>query len=328
MVYDWIRREFSCASPSRDTTMLGKGSYGSVYRRKNRAVKASNVGDLHDDLVCWGACARELHCGAYEHAHICRRLAVKSRDSTVYIHMELGKPFDTKSANPFRLLSHIGSALQFLHSQNIMHRDVKPQNIIVVGGVYKLIDFGLSRPPSKDLEMLTGYMISRWWRPPELLADDKVLYTGKCDMWSLGVVYYQTLHKQVPFQGTAEQMLSSISKFVPNGVLKHLLVPVEQRYTSSELMMWLKRKPRKHAPPPAVRELRHCKVPNISQDVSDVLWQYKFKTEKYMYVALVMAYFVCGYDGDAEHIASHVCLKYAMTQEQLLRKLIKLKRIW
>ena len=46
-----------------------------------------------------------------------------------------------------------------------MHHDVKPQNIIVVGGVYKLIDFGLSRPPSKDLEMLTGYMISRWWRP-------------------------------------------------------------------------------------------------------------------------------------------------------------------
>lgn len=308
--------------------MLGMGAFGRVTRRGHRAVKACDVGEIDDDLACWSACARELHCGGFRHPNICRRFDVRVNQSIVYFSMELGKPFDVTTADPFRVLVSIGSALQFLHAHGIMHRDVKPSNIICVRTVYKLIDFGLSRPPTKDKDMITGYMISRWWRPPELLNGSQIAYTDKCDMWSLGVVYYETLHHRQPFRGTVEDMLRKIHLFEPVGVLKHLLVPVSERFTSDELMLWAKRVPVKRVSPPRARTSKRYKVPAISDDLANVMWQYKFEKKKGMQMALLMALFVCGFDGDAEVAVKQLCDKYSMTEHDVLRKLVKLKRIW
>lgn len=308
--------------------MLGMGAFGSVMRRGHRAVKTCDVGELAEDLACWSACARELHCGGFRHPHICKRFDVRANQSIVHISMELGKQFDVTDADPFRVLVSIGSALQFLHAHGIMHRDVKPSNIIVVRTVYKLIDFGLARPASKDKDMLTGYTITRWWRPPELLTDAPISYTAKCDMWSLGVVYYQTLHHKVPFRGTAEDMIRAIATFEPVGILQHLLVPISKRFTSDELMLWAKRTPVSHAPRAPVRKSTRYHVPPLPDDVANVMWQYKFKKTKHMRIAILMALFVCGFDGDAEVAAKKLCTKYSMSEHDLLRKLIKLKRIW
>lgn len=308
--------------------MLGMGAFGHVVRKGNRAVKACDVGTTTDDLACWSACAREIHCGGFNHPNICKRFDIRVKESIVYFSMELGNRFDVTDADPFRVLVSIGSALQFLHARGIMHRDVKPSNIIVVRSVYKLIDFGLSRPTTNDNDMLTGYMISRWWRPPELLNGSQIAYTGKCDMWSLGVVYYETLHHRQPFRGTPEQMLHKIQLFKPDGVLKHLLVPIAERFTSNELMLWAKRVPVKHVPPPPVRTNKRYKVPAICDDLAHVLWQYKFEKKKDMQMALLMALFVCGFDGDADVAVKKLCDKYSMTEHDVLRKLVKLKRIW
>jgi len=308
--------------------MLGVGSFGQVVRRGQRAVKACDVGTTADDLACWSACVREIHCGGFRHPNICRRYNIRAKQSIVYISMELGDPFDVTTADPFRVLVSIGSALQFLHAHGIMHRDVKPSNIICVRSVYKLIDFGLSRPPSKDKDMITGYMISRWWRPPELLLGTPIVYNGKCDMWSLGVVYYQTLHQRIPFHGTVDEMMHAINLFEPVGVLQHLLVPMSERFTSDELMLWAKRVPVKHVPPPPARKSKRYTVPAISDELANVMWQYKFKTKKGMRMALLLALFVCGFDGDAEVAVSQLCDKYSMTEHDVIHKLIKLKRIW
>lgn len=308
--------------------MLGMGAFGQVIRLGHRAVKGCDVGTGTDDLACWSACAREIHCGGFHHPNICKRFDVRAKQSIVYFSMELGDRFDITTADPFRVLVGIGSALQFLHAHGIMHRDVKPSNIICVRSTYKLIDFGLSRPPCKDKDMITGYMISRWWRPPELLNESNIAYNGKCDMWSLGVVYYETLHHRQPFRGTAEQMLHQINTFEPVGVLKHLLVPMEERFTSDELMLWANRIPVKPVPPPPARTSKRFKVPAICDDLANVMWQYKFKKKKGMQMALLMALFVCGFDGDAEVAVKQLCDKYSMTEHDVLRKLVKLKRIW
>lgn len=307
--------------------VLGEGSYGSVVQKGKRAVKTCALRALGDDFSGWMACARELHCGGFVHPHICKRYGVRAKALTVCLRMELGTPFLVRDADPSAVLVAVGSALQFLHVHGIVHRDVKPQNLILVRGVIKLIDFGLARPTCRGNEMLTGYTVSRWWRPPELLTSDAdFVYTGKCDMWSLGVVYYQCLHKKIPFHGTAHEMLDMMSQFQPGGVLRHLLVSVKERFTSTALMRWLDRTPHRHRVRVRAAGCCRCRVPPAPPAVRQVVDQYKFRKRKSMRVALLMAYLVCGYEDDALRVCK-ILTDRGMTHRHVLRRLTKLKKL-
>lgn len=80
-------------------------------------------------------------------------------------------------------------ALDYSHSQGIMHRDVKPQNIIVdhQNKVLKLIDWGLAEfyHPNKDYNVRVA---SRYFKGPELLVDD-IYYDYSLDIWSTGAMF-------------------------------------------------------------------------------------------------------------------------------------------
>jgi len=302
--------------------------YGSVTREGRFAYKVSEVRKIREDVGTWSACAREIHCGGINHPNICKRYGFRCENMCLHIKMEAGIPFDVMKADPFKLLTSIGSALQCMHAHGIIHRDVKPANIIIVHGTYKLIDFGLSRPTCKGTDYMTGYTISRAWRPPELLQGDKeCMYTGKCDMWSLGVVYYQCLHKSMPFLGNTPEILNAIEYFTPLGILKHLLVPAKERFTSEELMAWLKRTPYRHR----VRMSRHscmrCKVPQLAAPVRQIIDQYRFRKKKQMYTVMLLACLVCGYDEDAAQIVELTCKRYKITQSRVFKRLGKVKKI-
>ena len=116
--------------------VLGTGAYGNVVKEGRFALKRCRVDYIQNDPDGWMGVARELHCGGFNHRHICKRHSVVSNLFLIAIRMELGEPLDVMNAHPEKLLCQIGSALQFLHAQGIMHRDVKPDNIIVVRGVY------------------------------------------------------------------------------------------------------------------------------------------------------------------------------------------------
>jgi cyclin-dependent kinase-like len=78
--------------------------------------------------------------------------------------------------------------LQYLHSKNILHRDVKPENILLNGdySVLKICDFGFARfLPEKDYD-LTEYVATRWYRSPELLVGEP--YGKPSDLWALGCI--------------------------------------------------------------------------------------------------------------------------------------------
>ncbi|RVD92933.1 CMGC CDK CDK7 kinase [Tubulinosema ratisbonensis] len=85
--------------------------------------------------------------------------------------------------------------LNEIHSKFFIHRDLKPNNILFKGGILKLADFGLTRKMSN--ENMTTTVITRWYRPPELLLGCKN-YNNTIDIWSLGCIMAE-LYLRVPF---------------------------------------------------------------------------------------------------------------------------------
>ncbi|CAH1173965.1 unnamed protein product [Phaedon cochleariae] len=95
-------------------------------------------------------------------------------------------------------------ALAYLHSHRILHRDLKPQNLLVdKEGHIKLADFGLSRSFSLPTRTYTHEVVTMWYRAPELLLGAKMYCTG-IDVWSLGCIMAEMLMKKALFPGDSE----------------------------------------------------------------------------------------------------------------------------
>ncbi len=177
---------------------------------------------------------REEACN-FEHPHIIQRYWSRWLNGTFQVCMEVAKPVTKAPAE--RVLHDICQALYCLHSHGYIHRDVKPENIVEVNGVYKLIDFGLSRKGLTDSSM-TGYTISRWFRPPEMLCvgEYDAKYDGRVDMWSLALAAYMLEHGKPLFRGSAKQILLQYRRFEAKGIFAFLVCDYEKRFTSRQLL--------------------------------------------------------------------------------------------
>ena len=96
-----------------------------------------------------------------------------------------------------------------MHGSGIMHRDIKPGNILVdKHSNLKLADFGLSKFLEGKINEdgdLTDFVVTRWYRPPELLLRySQQSYDEKIDMWSVGCVIYEMLTQDILFQSSEE----------------------------------------------------------------------------------------------------------------------------
>ncbi len=97
--------------------------------------------------------------------------------------------------------------LKELHKYNVVHRDLKPQNLLISrNGVLKIADFGFARfVASPGREMTTG-VISEWYRPPEIFFGAKY-YSYAIDIWSAGCIFAEFLLKQPLFYGNGERYI-------------------------------------------------------------------------------------------------------------------------
>ncbi|KAJ3276557.1 serine/threonine protein kinase, CMGC, CDC2/CDK sub [Terramyces sp. JEL0728] len=94
--------------------------------------------------------------------------------------------------------------VEHLHKNLILHRDMKCANILVDNrGVLKIADFGLARPYSKDQGQYTNMVITRWFRPPELLMG-ATCYDAAVDMWGVGCVFGEILKRRAILPGKSD----------------------------------------------------------------------------------------------------------------------------
>ncbi|KAL1452524.1 hypothetical protein WDU94_006747, partial [Cyamophila willieti] len=95
-------------------------------------------------------------------------------------------------------------ALRYCHSRRVIHRDLKPQNILInKSGALKLADFGLSRPFTIPMNRYTHEVVTLWYRPPEILLGAKV-YSTTVDIWSAGCIFSEMITKKTLFAGDSE----------------------------------------------------------------------------------------------------------------------------
>lgn len=152
-----------------------------------------------------------------------------------------------------------------LHSANVLHRDLKPGNILWSHDHrIKLCDFGLARgieeaDRTRDID-LTIYVATRWYRPPEILLY-KSAYGKPLDMWAVGCIFAELLNRRVFFPGQ-----SGVEQF--QLILQKMGTPSDAtlaRIPSAKSISYIQRLPRF-----AKKDLR-VRFPDASPDAMDFL---------------------------------------------------------
>ncbi|XP_025206383.1 cyclin-dependent-like kinase 5 [Melanaphis sacchari] len=210
---------------------IGEGTYGTVFKAKNRetleivALKRVRLDD--DDEGVPSSALREI-CLLKElkHKNIVRLYDVLHSDKKLVLVFEhcdqdLKKYFDSLNGEidpnvvksfMFQLLR----GLAFCHSHNVLHRDLKPQNLLInKNGELKLADFGLARAFGIPVKCYSAEVVTLWYRPPDVLFGAK-LYTTSIDMWSAGCIFAELANAGRPlFPGSdVDDQLKRIFKLL------------------------------------------------------------------------------------------------------------------
>ena len=100
--------------------------------------------------------------------------------------------------------SQLIQGIEYCHMHGVLHRDLKPQNILVSkDGRLKLADFGLARSFVPPIRAFTHEVVTLWYRPPEILMGCKV-YGLPMDMWAVGTIMAEMVSKRPFFPGDSE----------------------------------------------------------------------------------------------------------------------------
>jgi serine/threonine-protein kinase len=223
---------------------IGRGGMGIVYCARDKRLKREIAVKVLPPELSFRADIRQRFLREAEtaaqlnHPNIVPIYTVEEKDNLVYFVMSyikgdnLGQRLQQHGPIPpvevRRILREVADALAYAHHRNVIHRDIKPDNIIIdeETGRAMVTDFGIARAltESGDSRLTaTGMAIGTpAYMSPEQSAGDRAI-DGRSDLYSLGVVGYQMLCGQPPF----------VASNTPSMLVKHLSerpIPVDERW--------------------------------------------------------------------------------------------------
>jgi hypothetical protein len=216
--------------PYRIQSIIGRGGMGIVYEafrdddqyRMRVAIKVAAIGLLSRDLLQRFRNERQILANL-DHPNIARLLDGGATDGGLpYVVMELveGQPIDEycdsrklSVRQKLALFVQVAKAVHYAHQKLVVHRDLKPGNILVAEhGEPKLLDFGIAKllgldndgaPQAITADM--GRIMTPEYASPEQIRDEPV--TTATDVYQLGVVLYELLTRRLPFQAGQSSMI-------------------------------------------------------------------------------------------------------------------------
>jgi predicted Ser/Thr protein kinase len=213
--------------------LLGRGGMGAVYLARERAldrdVAIKVLAPERTSEVERERFRREARTAArLSHPNIVPLHAYGEGAGTMYFVMGcvLGEPLSVRMKHGLtneaacRILMELADALDYAHRQGVVHRDIKPDNVLVDddSGRPMLTDFGISkvRGPAKDLTSTGAVIGTPGYMSPEQAAGKEHI-DGRSDVYSLGVIGYAMLANRLPFDGpsASEILVQHMTKDPP-----------------------------------------------------------------------------------------------------------------
>ncbi|MRG94056.1 serine/threonine-protein kinase [Polyangium spumosum] len=205
----------SLAERYEDIRFLGEGGMGTVYRARDPRLGRTVALKLlkGDDPELWRRFLGEARAQArIQHEHVCRVYEAGQADGEPYIAMQFidGEPLSKVAARltleqSVKLMQEVSAAVHEAHRLGLIHRDIKPGNILVEAredGALKpyVMDFGLAREVSDRGQTQTGAVIGTpAYMPPEQAKGDVRAMDRRSDVYSLGATLYDVLAGRPPF---------------------------------------------------------------------------------------------------------------------------------
>jgi tetratricopeptide (TPR) repeat protein len=212
---------------------VGRGSFGIVYRARDTeldrvvALKVPRAGHLaspeeEDRFLREARSAARL-----EHPHIvaihdfgragetCYLACAFVYGTTLADHLAAGRLSFREAAV---LVARVANALNYAHFHGVIHRDVKPSNIMLdQAGQPHLTDFGLARRDAGEVTMtLDGEILGTpAYMSPEQARGEGHRVDGRSDLYSLGVILYELLTQALPFRGNGQMVLKQLLEDEP-----------------------------------------------------------------------------------------------------------------
>ncbi len=254
--------------------LLGRGAMAEVYRAYNPALKSDVAVKVMNPSMMSSAegtarFKREAQAAArLSHPNIMRVFDFDIEGDIYYMVMELldgptlrelidAYPEGLPEEMALFIFNQLADAVAYAHSQGVIHRDIKPTNVIMIGDRAVLTDFGLARIVDEAQLSATGSSAGTpAYMSPEQASGEKI--THKSDIYALGVLLYEMVTGQVPFKGDTyasvllqhiqkppqmpSELVANLNPVIEAVIMRALAKSPENRYDSaSEMAEELKR---------------------------------------------------------------------------------------
>jgi len=197
---------------------LGEGSYATVFKGysnlTNQVVALKEIRLQEEEGAPFTAIREASLLKELKHCNIVTLHDIVHTRETLtfvfeYVHTDLSQymerhPGGLHYANVRLFLFQLLRGLAYCHRRRVLHRDVKPQNLLISEmGELKLADFGLARAKSVPSHTYSHEVVTLWYRPPDVLLGS-THYSCSLDMWGVGCIFVEMITGVPTFPGVRE----------------------------------------------------------------------------------------------------------------------------